>query len=124
MRTQQNIAAMRHQSNMNALRGAAQRSQIIANTYSEISDLSHQGFMNRMQSSDEMQRRGVNAIHGQYDVYNPSTGDITHGVPNHANHYWVDAFGNTIGTEIDENPDPFRFTRGQNLDNLYDTGGF
>jgi hypothetical protein len=106
------------------LQGAADRARIAADASAYVSDLNHASFMNRQRASDEMHRRTVNAIGERADIHNPATGHTTYGVSNQANHYWVDAFGNTVGTDRDQNPDPSRFTRGQNLDDLYDTGGF
>lgn len=120
--TQAQITRINGETSRIVQQGYADRARIAAQTSAEVSAMSDAGYWNRQQSSDERHRRSVNSIGGTADVYNPATGDITRGVPNQSDHYWVDAFGNTVGTDLDQNPDASRFERGQNLDALYDGG--
>jgi hypothetical protein len=121
--TQTQVAQINAQTSRITQQAFADRARIAAQTSAEINAMQNEGYWSRQQSMDEMQRRNVNGIYGTADIYNPATGDVTRGVPDLSDHhYWVDHQGNTVVTPQDQNPDPYRFERGQNLDDLYDGG--
>jgi hypothetical protein len=121
--TQAQITRIQGETSRITQQAFADRSRIAAQTSAEISAMQNEGYWSRQQSMDEMQRRNVNSIYGTADVYNPATGDVIRGLPDGTDHhYWVDHQGNTVITPYDQNPDPYRFERGQNLDDLYDGG--
>jgi hypothetical protein len=73
-------------------------------------------------SSDEMQRRSVNAINERVDLYNPSTGQVHHGAPAGFRTYWTDGQGRGVAHDGYDNPDPTHFTQATNLDDLDPSG--
>ncbi len=81
-------------------------------------DAHNAGWQAGQAASDEAQRRRINAINETADARDPSTGQVYRGVPSGAGSYWVDPTNNTVvgaGTYAD-NPDVYRYQRGQNLD--------
>ena len=61
---QAKVNAVRRQGNADAARAAAQRSKIIADTYSDINDMSMDSWRRQQESSDRMQREQGEAIRG------------------------------------------------------------
>ena len=78
-------------------RGAADRSAIIANTYSEISDMQMQGWRDRNASSDRMQQATVDGINNVQRYADPATGDQVQ-LDNRYDHAWRTADGTYLQT--------------------------
>jgi hypothetical protein len=75
-------------------------------------------------SNDEMHRRTINGIRGTADVYDAQTGTTYYGADANAGAYWTDPVnGTVVGTDAySDNPDPYRYNRGTNLDDVYNGG--
>jgi hypothetical protein len=113
-----------HQQRMANRQAAFDAHQQNMQTLSGIQDQQFQTWQGTQRSSDEMQRRTVNGIHGTADVYNNQTGETTYGVDGTYDTYWTDPSGTVVGTEGYDNPDPLRYEQGTDLDDLYDEGGY
>ena len=87
-----------HQSRMSAIqaRGAASRS--IAKIYSEISDITHAGYLNNSALRSEGHALSVRAINETTLITNPSTGE-RYEVAGQDNHHWVNGNGVHISTD-------------------------
>ncbi|MEO0573400.1 MAG: hypothetical protein AAF039_16985 [Bacteroidota bacterium] len=72
--------------------------------YDEISDISHQGYLNRSNINDAGRTSTVNMIHEQNIISNPATNE-SYVVPAGSNNYWVNNNAKFIGVD-DPNFDP------------------
>jgi hypothetical protein len=113
------ILQMQHQSGMEAIRAAGQRAQMSAQTSAEISDMQMQAWRQQQASSDEMQRRTVNAINERVDLYDPASGQVYRGAPAGYRTYWTDGADRVVASEGYDNPDPTRLTQATDLDDLH-----
>lgn len=102
------ISRNAHQQRMQAIadRGAAARS--VGETYSEILDISHQGYLTRDSINSQGQRRNVDAIRNTTVIANRETGE-RYDVDGNNRYYWVNGDGIYLGTDnslFDPRTDP------------------
>jgi hypothetical protein len=119
---QRQAAFNAHQQRMANRQAAFDAHQQRMQTLSGIQDQQLQTWQSAQRSSDEMQRRAVNGIHGTADIYNNQTGETAYGVDGGYDAYWTDPSGTVVGTDGYDNPDALRYERGTDLDDLYDHG--
>jgi hypothetical protein len=77
-------------------RGAA--AQSVGGTYSDILDISHQGYLSRDNINNADHGSGINAIHNTTVIGNHETGEH-YNVDGNNNYYWVNDDGVYIGTD-------------------------
>jgi len=77
-------------------RGAAARS--VADTYSDILDISHQGYLSRDSINDQGHARSVRAARDVTLIGNRETGEF-YDVDGNNRFYWVDQDDTYIGTD-------------------------
>lgn len=87
-----------HRARMGAIEAAGNTSASIAKTYSEISDISHAGFLKRSSIVDRSQASVVDSIHGTTVISNAATGEA-YRVPAGNKHYWVNNRAEYISTD-------------------------
>ena len=90
-------SAQAHQQRMAAIQARGQASRSIGNTYSEILDINHAGYLNRSSMVDAGQANTVDMIHQQVIISNPGTGE-SYKVADDSRYYWVNKRGEYIGT--------------------------
>ena len=92
------ISRNAHQQRMQAIadRGAAARTA--GETYSEILDISHQGYLTRDSINSQGQSRTVNAIRDTTVIANRETGE-RYDVDGNNRYYWVNGDGIYLGTD-------------------------
>jgi hypothetical protein len=71
---------------------------------------------------DERQRRAVNAVREEVDLYDPATGQVYRGAPAGYATYWTDGAERVVASAGHDNPDPTRFTQAEDLDELRGSG--
>lgn len=116
------VMQMQHQSGMEAIRAHAQRAAISAQTSAEVSSMQSQSWRDQQASIDEMHRRSVNAVRETVDLYDPATGQVYKGAPAGYETWWTDGADRLVGSHGHDNPDPSRFTRAENLDDVRGPG--
>ena len=91
-------SAAAHQQRMNAIAARGQAAMSTAQTYSDILDISHQGFLNRSSINDAGHAKSIRAINETTLIGNHETGEH-YTVPSGSNYYWVSADGYYISTD-------------------------
>ncbi len=91
-------SARAHQQRMSAIQARGQASRAIGNTYSEILDINHSGYLNRSSLVDAGQARTVNMIGEHVIINNQSTGE-RYKVDDGSKFYWVNKDGEYFGTD-------------------------
>lgn len=112
------ILRMQAQSGMEAIQAHAQRARIAAQSAAEVDAMGQRGWSDRQASSDEAQRRVVNSIREEVDLYDPAAGEVLRGAPAGFATWWSDGAGTVVASEGHDNPDPSRFTQAVNLDDI------
>ncbi len=113
------ILRMQHQSGMEAIQAAAQRAQISADANAAVAAGQMAGWRAQQASGDEMHRRAVNAVREVVDVVDPTTGVVYTGAPAGFRSYWTDGVNRrVVASEGSENPDPSRYARAVDLDDV------
>lgn len=87
-----------HWARMNAIQSRGAAATSLAKTYSEISDISHSGYMSRSNVTSAGHSSTIRAIGDQSLIASPSTGE-TYQVPSGSNHYWLNGSGEYIATD-------------------------
>lgn len=98
------ISSRQHAARMNSLRAAGNAAADTGRIYSEISDINHQGYMNRDQMNSAGHQRTVNAIGERTVIANPETGE-RYNVQSGSNQYWVNQNDRYLGSD-NPNYDP------------------
>lgn len=92
------ISAAAHQQRMQAISSQAATSRSVAKSYSDILDISHQGYLSRSDITSRGQADTVNAIHSRSVISNRGTGEF-YQVDGDSQYYWVNGDGEYIGTD-------------------------
>lgn len=87
------------------IRGAAERAEMIRNTFRRIRDMEYRMFQEESESRMRIARGWMNALGGSQDLRDPTTG-ITYTVPSAPgmNYFWVDRGENIGATLLDQSP--------------------
>lgn len=96
-----------HRQRMNAIAARSATAQSVGNTYSDILDISHKGYLNRSNINSAGHDKSVQAITQSTLIGNHETGEH-YEVPSGANFYWVSEDGFYVGTNnalLDPNSD-------------------
>ncbi len=91
-------SAAAHQQRMNAIASRGNAALSNAKTYSDILDISHQGYLSRSHINDAGHAKTVRSINETTLIGNHETGEH-YTVPTGANYYWVSADGYYFGTD-------------------------
>src|SRR5690606_14433896 len=91
-------SAQAHQQRMAAIQARGQAARNIGDTYSEILDINHAGYLNRSSMVDAGQANTVDMIQGHALISHPST-DETYKVQDNSRYFWVNQRGEYIGTD-------------------------
>lgn len=91
-------SAVAHQQRMNAIASGGNMSRSIGNTYSEILDISHKGYLHRSNINDTGHSKTIRTINETTLIGNHETGE-QYSVPSGSNFYWVSNDGVYIGTD-------------------------
>ncbi|QKK01950.1 MAG: hypothetical protein HND55_04320 [Pseudomonadota bacterium] len=97
-----------HQQRMAAIASAGQSARQVGNTYSDILDISHAGYLKRDAIQSGGHAAGINQISGHTVIGNHETGEH-YRVEDGSNHYWVNPDGLYIATDsalFDPRTDP------------------
>ncbi|WP_034260745.1 hypothetical protein [Altibacter lentus] len=86
-----------HKQRMSMIAAQGNTSRSVGTIYSEISDISHAGFLNRSNINSDGHSKTVNMIAENTLIGNHATGEH-YTVPSGTNHYWVNNRGEYIGT--------------------------
>lgn len=113
-----------HQRRMAANQASFDATQQAYRGASAAFDQSVQSWRAGQVSGDEMQRRTVNGIHENVDIYNTQTGETAWGVDAGYDSYWTTPGGDVVGAYGYDNPDATVYDQGVNLDDAYDQGGY
>jgi len=105
-------------SGMEAINAHAARARMSAETSAAASASQDAAFAARMASIDEDQRRAVNAVREEVDLYDPTTARVYRGAPAGVAHWWSDGATRVVGSDAPENPDAARLHRLVDLDDL------
>lgn len=87
-----------HQQRMAAINSAGQTARSVGNTYSEILDISHAGYLKRDAIQSGGHSAGIRQISGHTIIGNHETGEH-YRVEDGSNHYWVNNDGLYIATD-------------------------
>ncbi|WP_133240799.1 hypothetical protein [Marixanthomonas spongiae] len=93
-----NIRNTAHQQRMAAIKARGNASQSIAKTYSEISDISHAGFLKRSNINSNGHSKTINTIGERTVIGNHNTGEH-YNVQAGSKYYWVNNNGEYFGTD-------------------------
>jgi len=93
---QQSAAA--HAQRMQAIAAAGNTSRSIGDTYSDILDISHKGYLNRSNMNDVGHSKTIRGINETTLIGNHETRE-QYNVPSGSNYYWVSNQGTYIGTD-------------------------
>lgn len=96
-----------HQQRMKSNQQAFDASTQVWRQQQNMNDQSHQNWMNQQNAGDQGQQQFLNYIRDENTVTN---GGYEGQVQSGYNYYWVDQNGQYIGTNINENPDPSKYT--------------
>jgi len=88
-----------HQSRMAALNNQAAAQRKLGRTYSDISDISHDGYMKRSGVNDAGHAKSVDAVYGNTTVFNPNQSGQTYKVESYNNYYYGNGQGEVISTD-------------------------
>lgn len=91
-------SAAAHQQRMSAISARGNSAQSIGNTYSDILDISHKGYLNRSNINDAGHSKTIRGINETTLIGNHETGEH-YSVPSGANYYWVSGEGTYFGTD-------------------------
>lgn len=91
-------SARAHQQRMAAIKSWGNTSRSIAKTYSDISDISHAGYLKRSDMISAGQSKTINAIRGRTVIGNQNTGEY-YNVDAGSKYYWVNNRGEYIATD-------------------------
>ena len=83
---------------MNAIAAAGTTNKSIGDTYSDILDISHKGYLNRSNINDAGHSKTIRGINETTMIGNHETGEH-YNVPMGSNYYWVSNDGMYIGTD-------------------------
>ncbi|HBQ39374.1 MAG TPA: hypothetical protein DD808_02190 [Halieaceae bacterium] len=103
-RARSQASSRQHVARMNSLRAAGNAAAETGRIYSEISDINHQGYMNRDQMNSAGHQRTINAIGDRTVIANPETGN-RYNVQSGSNQYWVNQDERYLGSD-NPNYDP------------------
>ncbi len=103
-RERSQASSRQHVARMNSLRAAGNAAAETGRIYSEISDINHQGYMNRDQMNSAGHQRTINAIGERTVIANPETGN-RYNVQSGSNQYWVNQNDRYLGSD-NPNYDP------------------
>lgn len=99
-----NVSNTAHQKRMAAIQARGNASRAIAKTYSDISDISHAGYLKRNNINSAGHSKTINMISENTVIANHGTGEH-YTVPSGSNYYWVNNNGEYFGTN-NANYDP------------------
>ncbi len=91
-------SAAAHNQRMNAIATRGKTATSIGDTYSNILDISHKGYLTRSNIDDSGHSKTVRAIQGTNLIGNHETGEH-YSVPSGSNYYWVSKDGIYFGTD-------------------------
>lgn len=91
-------SAAAHQQRMQAIAARGNTAASIGNTYSDILDISHKGYLNRSNINDKGHASTVRAIHETTLIGNHETRE-RYNVPAGSKYYWVANDGTYVGTD-------------------------
>ncbi|PKA82556.1 hypothetical protein ATE92_0687 [Ulvibacter sp. MAR_2010_11] len=91
-------SAAAHRQRMQAIAAQGNAAKSIGDTYSDILDISHKGYLNRSNINSAGHTKTVNSITGTALIGNHETGEH-YNVQSGNNHYWVSNDGLYIGTD-------------------------
>ena len=100
-------SAAAHQQRMNAIAARGNAAKSIGDTYSDILDISHKGYLNRSNINDAGHAKTVRSINETALIGNHNTGEH-YTVPAGSKYYWVSNDGTYFGTDnalLDPNTD-------------------
>src|SRR5690554_8191283 len=86
-----------HQQRMAAINARGQATRSLGNTFSEILDINHSGYLNRSNMVDAGHVNTINMIGQQTIISNSGTGE-RYKVEDNSRYYWVNKKGEYIGT--------------------------
>ncbi len=99
-----NFSNAAHQKRMAAIQARGNASRAISKTYSDISDISHAGYLKRNNINSAGHSKTINMISENTVIANHGTGEH-YTVPSGSNYYWVNNNGEYFGTN-NANYDP------------------
>ncbi|MCB0854116.1 MAG: hypothetical protein KDD63_17945 [Bacteroidetes bacterium] len=91
-------SAAAHQQRMNAIAARGNAAKSIGDTYSDILDISHQGYLNRSNINDAGHAKTIRSINETSLIGNHETGEH-YTVPSGSRYYWVANDGTYLGTD-------------------------
>jgi hypothetical protein len=91
-------SAAAHQQRMQAIAARGDAARSLGETYSDILDISHRGYLNRSNINDAGHAKTIRSINNTSLIGNHETGEH-YSVPSGAKHYWVSSQGTYIGTD-------------------------
>jgi len=91
-------SAQAHQQRMAAIQARGNASRSIGQTYSEISDISHAGYLKRSDINSAGHSKSINMIGGHTVIGYPETGE-RYNVEAGSKYYWVNKNGEYFGTD-------------------------
>lgn len=94
-----NASNASHQSKMAVLRNQGNTIANTGNIYSEISDINHNGYMNREKMKNAGHSKSVDGIYGNTTVFNPNASGQTYKVESYDNYYYGNGQGEIISTD-------------------------
>lgn len=87
-----------HKQRMQAITACGNASRAVGNTYSDILDISHQGYLNRNNINNDGHSKTINMISEQTVIGNHDTGEH-YTVDDGSKYYWVNNDGAYFGTD-------------------------
>jgi len=87
-----------HQQRMQAIQARGSAAKSVGDTYSDILDISHQGYLSRDSINSGGHSHSVNAIQNTTLIGSNSTGEH-YSVDRNNSYYWVNGDGKYIGTD-------------------------
>lgn len=103
-RQQAQTSNQQHLARMDSLRAAGNAALETGKIFSEISDINHQGYLNRSAINDAGHQNSINAIGDRTIIANPETGQ-RYNVESGSNQYWVNPNEGYFGSD-NPNYDP------------------
>jgi|GEM_PF-702708 len=103
-RQRSQVSHQQHMARMGSIRSAGNAAAQTGKIYSEISDINHQGYMNRDSMNSAGHQRTINAIGDRTVIANPDSGQ-RYNVQSGSNQYWVNPNEEYIGSD-NPNYDP------------------
>ncbi|WP_203295467.1 hypothetical protein [Luteirhabdus pelagi] len=92
-----NISDAAHRKRLAAINARGQATLDLGKTYSEISDISHAGYLNRSNMNSHGHSKTISGINETVTIANHGTGEH-YSVPMGTKHYWVSNDGTYFGT--------------------------